>query len=302
MRPFVPVVTATVLAAFCSVPLAAQFTRLTGVIERGGTSYTFEWDGDEVTVKAGDRVLSQRPAKGLGGAVGPWTGSFSLEDEHGNDLGSLSFSGDTAVVRVAPWRPMRASLDVGVEAPSEALAAQLGLAADEVLLVQSVVQDGAADQAGVRRFDLIVALDGARKVDQAKLREVLTAKKPGDELRLGVIRRGEEQEVVVKLGASESTGFGGAYDRLYGAWNPNPFFAARNQLVGPAAGIDLYDTQWLKLGQDFFTYSDPRWQVTTPDSTKADPTLTLADVAKRLAEIEELLKRLETKARSEAVR
>lgn len=322
MRRFTTSSAAALLAALCSDLLPAQCARLSGVIERDGKSYAFDWDGKEVTVKSGDQVVSRSSAKSPGQErAGQWlanpfqgqplsTATLGIEDENGVVLGTLRFTGDEIVsLQVAPRRVTRASLDVNVEPPNEALAEQLGVAAHETLLVSRVEKDGAAAKAGVQRFDLIVALDGGRKVDQTNLRQILSSKRPGDELALTLVRRGEERELVVRLGASENARDGWplalrAYTDLH---DPDAGTQALRSLYATSP-----TTGWLRAGDEYLRYADPRlWPSRTstttvdPSTTSLDPASeaqTLADIDKRLAEIEEMLKRLEKKPGSGSAR
>jgi len=308
MRPF-PFLAAVALGAAFPTDLAAQCTRLSGVIERDGKSYQFEWDGSEVTVKCGDRVLSKRPATppegsarnaflrlALGTALLPPSKAFALEDEDGKPLGFLTISdGSTATLQVAPWQPARATIDISVDPAPEALCAQLGID-DGGLLVASVEDGGAAAKAGLQRFDVIVALDGERKVDAERLQQVLSGKRPGDELQLTVVRRGEEKKVVVELGSGRAAS-PHDYDWLRGhtgtAADSARLWAYLGQRDPRLQG--LYGDGMLKIGGDYVRYAVPADPPVAGDAP-APAAPTLEEVTRRLAEIEELLRDLEKKA------
>ena len=75
---------------------------------------------------------------------------------------------------------------------------------ERVLAVSiSSVQEGSpADQAGLRRGDAIIALDGERWTEGEtpdQLARKVGAMKPGREIRLSVLRDGEEQEFSLEL-------------------------------------------------------------------------------------------------------
>jgi hypothetical protein len=78
--------------------------------------------------------------------------------------------------------------------------AQAALLAEAGVLVIRVDRDGPADQAGVRRDDLIVALDGAAVDDIRALRDLLLDYSPGDEVQLSVRRGDQERRLPVLLG------------------------------------------------------------------------------------------------------
>ncbi|MCH7721476.1 MAG: PDZ domain-containing protein [Planctomycetes bacterium] len=81
------------------------------------------------------------------------------------------------------------------------LSAQLGLEGKGVM-VGNVVEDSPAEAAGLRRWDVIVSLDG-RSVsdDRAQLVERIRGFSEGTDVDLTVIRNGEETDLEVTLGA-----------------------------------------------------------------------------------------------------
>lgn len=97
------------------------------------------------------------------------------------------------------------------------LAEELGVDAPTGTLISSVVPGGPADEAGLRgredgsslQFqgrrvalggDVVVAVDGQELVGESDLARFIAFKNPGDEVKLTIIRDGEEEEVDVTLG------------------------------------------------------------------------------------------------------
>jgi S1-C subfamily serine protease len=87
-----------------------------------------------------------------------------------------------------------------------------GLAVQSGVLVVGVVPDGPAAQAGIRGGqgtneriplggDVITAIDGVSIKNMTQLSESLTGRKPGDTIRLTIIRAGQQQHVQVTLQA-----------------------------------------------------------------------------------------------------
>ncbi len=91
----------------------------------------------------------------------------------------------------------------------------LDLAVDRGVLVESVVQNGPADKAGIEGAtgettvgglaipeggDIIVELDGEKISGMDEVISAVNAAEPGDEMRLTVLRDGDEREVTVTLG------------------------------------------------------------------------------------------------------
>lgn len=67
-------------------------------------------------------------------------------------------------------------------------------------VVAEVIPSSPADRAGLQIGDVLVAVGGETAPRRERLRALLAAAKPGDELALVVRRGGAEQRLVVKLG------------------------------------------------------------------------------------------------------
>ena len=96
------------------------------------------------------------------------------------------------------------------------LAKAVNLPVDEGVIVQSVVKNGPADEAGIEAGgtsatingeevrlggDIITEVDGRRLERQADLSEIIAAKRPGETVTLDVYSGGDHKTVRVKLGA-----------------------------------------------------------------------------------------------------
>jgi len=88
--------------------------------------------------------------------------------------------------------------DVAAEPPVNRT--RLGIEVDEGALVQSVVPSSAAEEAGLQPGDVVVAVDGEPTPTSASVGEVIRGKAPGDEVRITVLRFGEQLEVTATLG------------------------------------------------------------------------------------------------------
>lgn len=69
----------------------------------------------------------------------------------------------------------------------------------EGVYIQELSIDGAASKAGLRQGDVIVEADGIKVRDDARFKEVLARKRPGDKLRVAVLREGERREFDLAL-------------------------------------------------------------------------------------------------------
>ena len=78
----------------------------------------------------------------------------------------------------------------------------LGIAPGEDggVAILSVESQSTAEQAGLRRGDTIVSLDGKPVKNPGSMRILLRGKKPGDVVRLGVYRKGQQISVKLTLG------------------------------------------------------------------------------------------------------
>jgi serine protease DegQ len=79
------------------------------------------------------------------------------------------------------------------------VAQQLGLESAEGVLVFSVVDGSAAEEAGLQRGDVIASIDGEELQIPEDLFAYLRGKEPGDEVTVRVLRDGEERELTIRL-------------------------------------------------------------------------------------------------------
>ena len=71
--------------------------------------------------------------------------------------------------------------------------------AEAGVLIEDLVEDGPADRAGLQPGDVIMAMDDQAVEDTATLRERVARSKPGQSIRLTLLRDGEREEVQVTL-------------------------------------------------------------------------------------------------------
>jgi S1-C subfamily serine protease len=112
-------------------------------------------------------------------------------------------------------RVARSTLGLQAVELDEQLAELFALSVDRGLLVQSLDPDGPAERAGVRAGathvvvagesyvlggDVLLSVDGRNVATLGEFRRALAEHRPGDSLRLVVVRDGERRELVAKLG------------------------------------------------------------------------------------------------------
>ncbi|HET6899884.1 MAG TPA: Do family serine endopeptidase [Vicinamibacteria bacterium] len=98
----------------------------------------------------------------------------------------------------------RGMLGVTVQGINSDLAASLGLSGVKGALVSAVSEDSPAEKAGVKRGDVIVAIDGKAVQDSNSLRNTVSRLKPGSTVALTLFRSGQERQVSVRLGEMQA--------------------------------------------------------------------------------------------------
>ena len=80
------------------------------------------------------------------------------------------------------------------------MALALGLDDARGIIVGEVVEDGPSDKAGLKENDIIVSLNGDAVRDWDAFRTKIASFKPGDKVKLGILRDGDEKTLSVELG------------------------------------------------------------------------------------------------------
>lgn len=100
----------------------------------------------------------------------------------------------------------RGQLGVVIQNISEEMAQGLGLNNTEGILVTSVKPGSAADKAGIKRGDIITAVNGEKLEESNILRNKIAGTTPGTEVTLSIVREGQEQQIKAVLDEFESQG------------------------------------------------------------------------------------------------
>ena len=101
--------------------------------------------------------------------------------------------------------PTHAQLGVSMVEITSSIAEYYGLATDTGVYVANVYADSAADEAGIKKGDIIVAFDGETVTSASDLQLAVRSKSPGDTVDVVVNRDGEEITISVTLGDDEDT-------------------------------------------------------------------------------------------------
>ena len=72
-------------------------------------------------------------------------------------------------------------------------------------LVEDVVEDGPAAKAGMKAEDVIIVFDGKKVSDSGDLREFISDRKAGEEVKVVVVRDGKEKNLTVRLDKGQAS-------------------------------------------------------------------------------------------------
>ncbi len=100
----------------------------------------------------------------------------------------------------------RGLLGVYGQALDPDLAETLGIDRIRGAVISQVVEDSAAAAAGMKEYDVIIEAEGKRVDNFQDLRNVVGLKRPGEKIRLTVLRDGKERSITATLGEGESSG------------------------------------------------------------------------------------------------
>jgi len=99
----------------------------------------------------------------------------------------------------------RGVLGVYIRELNPDLAESLGLEGTKGVVISDVIEDSAAEKAGMKRYDVVVKLDG-RKVEKAnELRNRISMLSPGEKVEIVVIRDGGRKTLNVEIGEQSAT-------------------------------------------------------------------------------------------------
>lgn len=104
---------------------------------------------------------------------------------------------------IASGKVTRGWLGVSIQDLTPELAQSLGTGNTKGALVADVIKGGPADQAGIKRGDVVTALQDKPIDDASSLQNAVSIATVGSNVKLTVVRNGGRQELTVKVGSLE---------------------------------------------------------------------------------------------------
>lgn len=98
-------------------------------------------------------------------------------------------------------------LGVLLDSPGDALQSQLGVS-EHAILIEKVMDGLPAEKAGLKQWDIVIAINGDKVKGGGMLGEILMDSEPGDELELVIIRGGKKIERTLELEAYDGESLG----------------------------------------------------------------------------------------------
>lgn len=100
---------------------------------------------------------------------------------------------------LANGKVRRGMLGVNIQNITDDTAKALELSDTSGVIVSNVRSGSAADKAGIKRGDIVVAINGEKIEDSNVLRNKVAGTLPGNEIKLTILRDGQQQEVTATL-------------------------------------------------------------------------------------------------------
>ena len=151
-------------------------------------------------------------------AVNPGNSGGALVDKAGNLVGintaiisqtgsytGYSFAVPVNIVKKIVFdlmdygRVQRAVLGITMQEIDDKIAEELKLSSRKGVYIVEVSKSGAADAAGLKPGDVLIAIDSIAITNAASVQEIVSRFSPGDEAEITVIREGKEKKFEVKF-------------------------------------------------------------------------------------------------------
>jgi S1-C subfamily serine protease len=106
-------------------------------------------------------------------------------------------TGESRYSDYAEYKATRRQIGVTLGEISGTTASQLKLDGGRVCVIEHVYAGTPAERAGLREHDIVTRIDGQEGASVEQVRAAIRGRDGGEELRLTVLREGQEQEITV---------------------------------------------------------------------------------------------------------
>ena len=181
-------------------PLAYEHTVTVGVVSYVGRKLFDESLDDYIQTDAAiDFGNSGGPLINAAGAV---VGINSAVSSEGNNIGfavPINQARDILAQLRKRGRVVRGYIGVNLHELDDDLQRSLRLGTARGVLIEDVTPGSPAERAGLRRYDVVTAVDGRGVQDTVALIRTIAAREPGTRVAIQLVRDGRAQEVEVGL-------------------------------------------------------------------------------------------------------
>lgn len=172
--------------------------KLTITDEQGGVLFAHEFRAD-------DPGVSSRSGAGIRAGAG--RGMWIHRDDEDDD-------GKMMVWRGRPEVEPKSMLGIQMADVPDALRGHYGLQEDDGVMIAGIHKGLPAEQAGLKPYEIVVAMDGRRPIEDDDIRDKLRTMEPGGSIEFTVLSKGVERTVRLtaekfdweKLSKAESSG------------------------------------------------------------------------------------------------
>jgi hypothetical protein len=222
-HPFFPLAAAALTAALCAPTAVAD-----GPKGPGATTSTIIIKGDdpssearriEIIAEDGDVEVIVDGKKLAADRLRIENGRIVILDEDGRELKSFGLTLDwdddfgfrwigpgeiDTIWGVQPAEHPKVMMGVQLGEPTDALRYHLRIEPGKCTMISGLYEGLPAHEAGLDRYDIIVAIEGNKPADPQSVKEALADKEPGDEVTFTVVHEGRKNDFTILLDAYDA--------------------------------------------------------------------------------------------------
>lgn len=179
----------------------------------------------------------------------------------GGALGGSGGGADALIEAQVMLEPPPVMIGVSMMDVDATLRGHLGLEPGTATLISAVYDTLPASAAGLEPYDVIVSIDGKEPASPDDVRAALRERKDGDEIRLGVIHRGQKREATIKLEKYDAERFKAVKVRAIAAANEAEAPAVATWLRNPNLNANALQRTMVGVTgdpDDMTLFVDPR--------------------------------------------